>query len=110
MAKAKMVVLSNPISGAREADFNEWYNSIHAPEVVALPGFKSMTRYRALSQTAPPADPPTYQYLAVYELDDAELAMSNLAKAAPRFSRTDAVDRTSMMIVNFEPVFVYEKE
>jgi hypothetical protein len=48
-----------------EADFNQWYNTQHIPERLAIAGFQSAVRYESLK-----GDP---KYLALYELDDAKV-------------------------------------
>jgi hypothetical protein len=46
-----------------EADFNDWYDTEHVPERLAVPGFRSAQRYRAIEGG------PAYQ--ALYDLDSA---------------------------------------
>ncbi|OGA35446.1 MAG: hypothetical protein A3G80_15320 [Betaproteobacteria bacterium RIFCSPLOWO2_12_FULL_62_13b] len=36
------------IAPEHEQAFNEWYSGIHVPELLALPGFISARRYRAI--------------------------------------------------------------
>jgi hypothetical protein len=50
----------NPPAG-REDDFHAWYEEIHVPSRLAIPGFRRATRYRAVE--GEPA------HLAIYELD-----------------------------------------
>jgi hypothetical protein len=45
-----------------EDDFNQWYNTQHIPERLAIKGFQSAVRYESLK-----GEP---KYLALYELDD----------------------------------------
>lgn len=45
-----------------EDDFNDWYETDHIPARMALPGFASAVRYRAVEGTP--------DYLACYHLDD----------------------------------------
>jgi hypothetical protein len=65
-------------------EFNAFYTNIHLPEIVAVLGFRSGTRYeihRAFSHP-PPGAP---RFLAVYEADDD--AIRALGKGArPTFS------------------------
>jgi hypothetical protein len=44
-----------------EAEFNEWYDTEHVPERLAVPGFRAAQRYRAIEGA------PAYQ--ALYDLD-----------------------------------------
>ncbi len=47
MAKHILVVMSNPVSPDREAEYNDWYTSRHIPDIVSLPGYAAATRYVA---------------------------------------------------------------
>ncbi len=75
MAKALMVVGSNPADPANESAFNEWYTETHLDDVLKVAGFKSARRY-ALSDVRPMAEtqPSPYGYLAVYEVESDDLA------------------------------------
>lgn len=77
------LVFSNPVSG-REAEFNAWYDAVHVPEVLAVPGVVAARRYEVAPmetpelEGAPPPEPPAHGYLAVYELDrDANAVMAD---------------------------------
>jgi hypothetical protein len=60
VAKGIMVVQSAPADPSREDEYNEWYSTVHIPEILSIPGFAAARRYKA----------PDGSYLAVYELDD----------------------------------------
>jgi hypothetical protein len=45
-----------------EDELNRWYDTEHIPDRLAVPGFRSATRYRSTERAG--------RYLAVYELDD----------------------------------------
>jgi heme-degrading monooxygenase HmoA len=51
------------IDPARDAEFNEWYNTEHVHDVLRAPGAISARRYRKIQGSNP------HQYLAVYEWD-----------------------------------------
>ena len=36
-----LLALSNPVEG-REAEFNQWFDTVHIPEVLRVPGFASV--------------------------------------------------------------------
>lgn len=61
MAKGILLVESHPSSPERDAEFNEWYETVHMPEVLALDGFVSARRFRPVR----PGEP----YVAVYDID-----------------------------------------
>ena len=90
MARGQLIALSNPISAAREAEFNKWYNEVHIPELVGFAGFESATRYRVSAQGLPQKDPPEFRYVAVYEIADMDAAMKAMAAGAANLTQTDA--------------------
>jgi len=61
MAAQKLIVLSNPTSG-KEAEFNDWYDNTHVPDVLDVPGVVRARRYKVLSESE-------WSYAAIYELD-----------------------------------------
>ena len=77
------LVFSNPVTG-REAEFNAWYDAVHVPEVLAVPGVIAARRYEVAPmetpelEGAPSPEPTAHGYLAVYELDrDANAVMAD---------------------------------
>ena len=72
MAKYTFVVLSNSTTPGQEAEYNEWYNKIHIPDVLNVPGFVAAQRFKvADAQLADRA--PAHRYLALYEIDGGSL-------------------------------------
>ncbi|WP_235973724.1 DUF4286 family protein [Parasphingopyxis marina] len=59
-----------------EEEFNAWYDSEHVPRLAALPGVRRARRYRSAEQK--PA------YLALYELDQAQVAQGDAWLTAAR--------------------------
>jgi uncharacterized protein DUF4286 len=59
-----LFVVKATIRKDREDAFNRWYNDEHVPQVLQFKGLVSARRYRALEGED------TYQYMAVYELQD----------------------------------------
>jgi hypothetical protein len=71
----RFVVLSNPVEGEDDS-FNKWYDDVHVPEVLDVPGVIAAQRYDLAELDIPddedlPAQlpPPTHRYLVIYELD-----------------------------------------
>jgi hypothetical protein len=62
------LVFSNPYEG-KDDEFNEWYDNVHLPEVLAVPGMISAERFdlRPLAREA--GTTPEFRYLAIYELE-----------------------------------------
>jgi hypothetical protein len=71
---------------AWEADFHDWYNGEHIPPRMAIPGFASATRYRAVDG-AP-------RFLACYFLDD----LGALETPEYRRLKADPGERTERML------------
>ena len=71
------------VGPAVEADFNDWYNAEHLPQLGAVPGVLTARRFRA---TDPASE---RRYLALYHLKDAE--RDPLGCVGPR--REHAMDR-----------------
>jgi len=71
MAKYTFVVLTNPTSG-KEAEYNKWYNEQHIPDVLNVPGFVAAQRFRLAD--AQMGDENPHRYLALYEIETADLA------------------------------------
>lgn len=78
MAKGILIVESQPSSPERVDEYNTWYNEVHLPEVCAVPGFVSATRYEPVDADGP--------YVAIYELDleDLSTAIAALGEAVGR--------------------------
>jgi hypothetical protein len=92
MGKHVMVVQSRAKPG-REAEYNHWYDTIHIPDVCAVPGVKSGRRYEA---TPIHVGVPGLPILAIYELevDNPASVMAEIGKRAAEgtIRRTDALD------------------
>ena len=70
MPTGVFLALSNPVSGEVEAEFNDWYDNVHAKEVLALDGVRSARRFRLAPAQVMPGDEVTaHRYLALYEVE-----------------------------------------
>ncbi|SCW66434.1 hypothetical protein SAMN02927924_01940 [Sphingobium faniae] len=107
MAKSMMLALSNPVSKEREQEFNDWYDNVHAVQLLALPGINRVRRYKAVRQMLPPSDDgtPTYRYLAVYDVDDADAAITTILENDPTFDMSDSMNFEGAFGVAFEQIF-----
>lgn len=52
----------------REAEFNRWYDEVHVPELLALPGFIRAWRLQVTDEGRGVGDP-GQTYIAVYEIE-----------------------------------------
>jgi hypothetical protein len=71
-----LLVASMNIDPAVEAEFSEWYDTEHVPQLAAVPGVLSARRYRA-SDTGSER-----RYLALYHLRDVPVSRSDAWKKA----------------------------
>jgi hypothetical protein len=106
MAKYTFVVLTNPTPG-REAEYNEWYNKQHIPDVLNVPGFVCAQRFR-LADTQMSDDKKSYKYLALYEIETNDLSATFKELAArrgtPDIVMSDSIDLKGASATVFEPV------
>lgn len=100
MARYKLVALSNAVAG-RDDDYNEWYQSQHMPDVLAVPGFVAAERLQVLG------DGP-YKYLAIYEIetDDIGAVLAEFSKrpGTELMPVSDALDRDGALIGFWSPI------
>jgi hypothetical protein len=70
MPKGVFLALSNPVSDDVDGDFNDWYDDVHARQVLGVPGVRSFRRFRlAPAQVLPGEEVSARRYLALYEVD-----------------------------------------
>ncbi|MFC1920089.1 hypothetical protein ACFLYQ_00010 [Chloroflexota bacterium] len=72
MEKHILVVALNCSDPVKENEFNEWYNTIHLPDVLETPGFIRATRWEHTDPKEQDA-----KFLALYEIetDDVQATM-----------------------------------
>ncbi len=64
MTKWIVTVATNCTDPVREAEFNEWYNKTHLPDIFETPGYVRATRYENINPSEGEA-----KFLAVYEIE-----------------------------------------
>lgn len=104
-----LVVWTNPTSKEAEAEYNRWYNEVHLPDVLTVPGFVAATRYVFTGVPAlEGSDDPPHRYLALYEVDAQDLhkAAALLAEGvgSGAIALSEALDMSSFTAHFFEPV------
>jgi hypothetical protein len=82
--KFVQVVFSNPVAG-REDEFNEWYDNVHIPDLLTVPGMLSATRY-ALHEAeiyhVEGGVVPEHKYMCVYEMEgDVDAIMGKIRES-----------------------------
>jgi hypothetical protein len=102
VAKFKMIALTTPVPG-KEAEYHEWYQKTHFPQLTAFDGIDSAQRYKL---TAKLMGSDTNQYLAIYDIetDDPMALMGAIgeASAAGKLTQTDASDMGTTYTALFE--------
>jgi hypothetical protein len=106
VAKTILTVLTNPVGEGRDEEFNEWYDRVHVPDVLAVDGFVAVTRYRVAATQARGTPSPGYRYLAVYEIDTDDLAeaLASLMRAGKSMMFTEALDLSTASAVAYDEI------
>ena len=102
MAKFKMIALTTPVAG-KEAEYHEWYQKVHLPQLCGFDGIDSAQRYKLVAKLMG-AD--TNQYLAIYDIETDDpmklLGAIGEASAAGKMTQTDASDMGTTYTALFE--------
>ncbi len=93
--EAVFLPFTDPASPADDSEFNRWYDEVHLPEVLDVPGFAAASRW--VSSGIAMLDTPwvvTQRHLAVYELSDGSVeafdaAMTELRRRIREGDRMD---------------------
>lgn len=87
MAKGMYIAFTHPRDDESEEEMNRWYSNHHLPEILALDGVRSATRYRSTE------DDPTHRYMAAYTLegDDLDEIVARIHADAPNRTPTSAI-------------------
>jgi hypothetical protein len=97
-----LLALSNPVEGSDD-EFNRWYDEVHVPDVLAVPGICSAQRY----QLRPGDGLGTYRYAAIYEISgDPETVLSELGRRvhSGEMALSEALDRSATTRTIFETI------
>ena len=70
MPRHVLVVLTNAVDG-RHDDFNTWYEDVHLGDVLGVEGFTAAQRFRLAERQM--VEDRSYEYLAIYEIDEEDL-------------------------------------
>jgi hypothetical protein len=97
MAKYLLIVFSDCKEPAREKEFNDWYNNMHVPDMLEVPGMIRATRW----MSAEPERSQHRKYLALYEMETDDIKKFD-ASVRERSLRTMKEGRFSDLPV-FDP-------
>lgn len=102
------IVFSNPLEG-KDDEFNEWYDNVHIPELLAVPGMLSAQRYdlrdAAIYHMEGGAEP-EHRYAIIYEMEgdvDAILNKIQEGVASGKIHMADCLDMTSWRLSFWNP-------
>ncbi|WP_327116815.1 hypothetical protein OHB12_05720 [Nocardia sp. NBC_01730] len=87
-----------------DEEYNKWYNEVHVPDLLEIPGVKSCARYRGRPLGGRPAQ---FDYLAVYEIDgdfDAVFKEIQARSADGRHRISPALDPAATKVTAWQPV------
>ena len=99
-----LVALSNAVEGG-EAEYDEWINGSHIPEMLSVPGFVAAQRYEATHEQRSAGAPP-FRFVTLYELDTADIGqtLSALAAAFPAMTKTTSSDLEKRALLVVKPL------
>jgi hypothetical protein len=105
MPNAVMLAFTQPTSAATEDAYNEWYNTKHLHDLVAIDGVIAATRYKIAQdvEAMPGVTGPPQGYLAIYEIEgDTEADLETFAatlRAALADGRADISPNLDMAML-----------
>jgi hypothetical protein len=96
MARHILLVMTDAVEG-NEEEFNTWYDTVHLPEMLTIPGFISAQRFRRTAVAV--GKPCNNGYLCVYVVDHDDLseAIDEITRRLPSMQISDAIDRRSVI-------------
>jgi len=98
MPKYKMIALTKPVEG-KEAEYHEWYNNVHLPEICAMPGVTGAQRYKLAVPLQNFDDRP---FLAVYDIETDNIMETLGGFQTNPTTQSDASDSAGAYTVIFE--------
>jgi hypothetical protein len=103
MSRHILLVHSDPVAG-QDGEYNRWYDEVHLPDVLSVPGFVAAKRYTAAPSIH--GELPGNRYLAIYEIetDDLPAALAALSQAAKEMDLDAAFDRASQRTLAFTEI------
>ena len=106
MAKHVFVVLTNPTAD-KEAEYNRWYDTVHLPDVCAIPGITSARRFKLNSAEG------AHRYLALYEIetDDIKSVVDEIRArvGTEKMILSAALDTRTVSATTFEQISAWPR-
>jgi hypothetical protein len=104
MPKGVLIVLTDPLEG-KDEEFNEWYDNVHIPELLKVPGFAAAQRFVAVPWMK--GELPERRYLTLYEFDtdvEAVKDANRKARAGRAVETPPVLDTSASIVYAFEAV------
>jgi hypothetical protein len=68
MAKWLLLVSTDLSVSTREAEYNQWYDQVHLPDIMVIPGFVRVGRYERVNPDGGPD-----KFLAAYQVESLDI-------------------------------------
>ena len=100
MPRHVFMVQTECVAG-QEKVFNEWYDQVHVPDVLAVPGFVRAQRFETVGGLR--GEMPERRFLAIYEFeaDDPAVAMAELRKAMRTMNIDPSLDMDKIVAFGY---------
>lgn len=108
-----LLVFSEPVKG-KEAQYSAWYDEVHVPALLAVPGFVAAERYQSVKADTPDSKLPPY--VAFYQVKSTDWAATDAAVkrdfAAGKIRSSLAFNQASSATVVYQTLgpFVHAKD
>ncbi|MDA4106818.1 DUF4286 family protein [Mycolicibacterium holsaticum] len=102
------IVFSNPLDG-RDDEFNDWYDNVHIPDLLAIPGMLSAQRYdlkNAEIYDMEGGTAPEHRYAIIYEMEgDVDTILNKIQDGvtAGKITMADCLDMSSWRLSFWAP-------
>jgi hypothetical protein len=99
-----LMIFNSDAKPGREADYADWYEKVHLPQIVALPGVGTGRMFEATEDSP---SRPAGAFTAVYEVDDPALVFQGIGRLrdSGEMIMTDAIDSASVKVSIFRQRF-----
>jgi hypothetical protein len=110
LERGLLIVHTNVTPGHSEEEFNEWYSTVHSPEIVQRGAAINFRRLRASGVRMVPQIPEPSQYVAIYEItartrEDVEKIVELMRETRHQGSgEIDALDMSSVQAGFYLPI------
>lgn len=84
----------------QDEEYNRWYDAVHLPDVLNVPGFKSATRYTIVDPTR---DRPHYMAAYSVECDDPHALLGQLFEASQTMEISPTLDQEHVIVTVYQP-------